>query len=155
MANEISSQITSTVLNLSRPAEQAGNRPAEQARERAINAVDDVSNRQDIAAKSANQPESAEVQGNDSEQFATKAQLEQAVSDINAYVQTINRELQFRVDEALPLGRTVVTVIDADTEETIREFPSKEALALAHRLKAEAGDATRSQIEGLIISARA
>lgn len=149
MANEISSQITSTVLKI-RPTEQA-NKPA------ASSAVEAVSNRQDIAAYNAVEEESevSVVLGNDNEQVTSRAELEQAVSDINAYVQTVNRELQFRVDDVLPLGRTIVTVIDADTEETIREFPSKEALALAHRLKDEAAEAVQSQIEGLIISAQA
>lgn len=148
MANEISSQITSTVLK-SRPSEHAS-RPA------TTSSVESVSNRQDVAANNAVQPQSAVVQASDgNEQAPSRAQLEQAVSDINSYVQTVNRELQFRVDEALPLGRTIVTVIDADTEETIREFPSKEALALAHRLRDEAGESTQSQIEGLIFSARA
>ena len=147
MANEISSQITSTVLK---------SRPSEQTSKPAGNAADAVSNRQSVAAYNAVEESGAPVVlGNDNEQVASKAELEQAVSDINAYVQTVNRELQFRVDEALPLGRSVVTVIDVDTEETIREFPSKEALALAHRLKDEAGEAVQSQIEGLIISAQA
>lgn len=146
MANEISSQITSTTLK---------SRPSEPSSKPALSPADAVSNRQNIAAYNAVESVSAVASGNDNEQITTKAELEQAVSDINAYVQTVNRELQFRVDEALPLGRSVVTVIDADTEETIREFPSKEALALAHRLRDEAGTATQSQIEGLIISARA
>lgn len=159
MANEISSQITSTVLNLSRPAEQTASQLPEPVSKLATSSVEPASKRQDVAAtkaESSSQPENAGVQRvNNEEPVATKAQLEQAVSDINAYVQNVNRELQFRVDEALPLGRTVVTVIDAETEETIREFPSKEVLALAHRLKAEAGETSQSQIEGLIISAQA
>ena len=148
MTNEISSQITSTVLK-SRPTEQAS-KPS------ALTPADAVSNRQNVAAYNAVEESEAPVAlGNDNEQVTSRAELEQAVSDINTYVQTINRELQFRVDDVLPLGRTIVTVIDADTEETIREFPSKEALALAHRLKDEAAEAVQSQIEGLIISAQA
>lgn len=146
MANEISSQITSVVQNISRPVERAS--------VAAPRVVDDVSKRQGVATdKQA--ATGTDLQAENSEASSTsRAELEQAVSDINAYVQTVNRELQFRVDEALPLGRSVVTVIDADTEETIREFPSKEALELAHRLKA-ASEETRSQLEGLIFSARA
>ena len=148
MTNEISSQITSTVLK-SRPSEQP-TRPATSG------AVDSVGKRQEVAENNAAQPQTSAIQGNDSsEQAPSRAELEQAVSDINAYVQTVNRELQFKVDDALTLGRSIVTVIDTDTEETIREFPSKEALALAHRLKDEANEATQSQIEGLIISAQA
>lgn len=81
--------------------------------------------------------------------------INQAVSDINAYLQNVSRELQFRVDEALPLGRTIVSVIDTETKETIREFPSKEVLALAHRLL-EAQDAeSNATTEGLLFSDQA
>jgi uncharacterized FlaG/YvyC family protein len=143
MANEISSQITSTVLKQSRPTEQP----------RKLEAVaEGVSNRQDVAAGLAAQSGNSVIQG---EGIPTKGQLEEAVSDINAYVQTVNREVQFRVDEALPLGRAIVTVINADTEETIREFPSEEALALAHRLKDQKLEEAQSQVVGLIISAQA
>jgi len=83
-------------------------------------------------------------------------ELEQAVSDINAYVQNVSRELQFRVDEALPLGRAVISVVDTETEETIREIPNEQALALAHRLIEEQLESDTSQnVEGLIFSAQA
>lgn len=150
MANEISSQITTTVQKISKPI------AAERATASVIQAVEVVGKRQDVAASDRVSSITNPVVGNNDEEVVTsRAELEQAVSDINAYVQTVNRELQFRVDEALPLGRAVVTVIDADTEETIREFPSKEVLALAHRLKEVSSEATQSQIEGLIISAHA
>jgi len=132
MTNEINSQITSAVLNIkpSRPVSEA--------------ATSSVNNRQDIAADEQSITSTGPV----------KAEVEQAVSDINDYVQTVNRDLQFRVDDALPLGRSIVTVIDADTQETIREFPSEEALALAHQLRDKAVEETEARLEGLIISAQ-
>lgn len=145
MANEITSQITSTVQNRSRLAESA-EKPVSRP-------VEEASDRQDVAANSNIQADEAVEQDNQSVSVPSKALLEQAVSDINSYVQSVNRELQFRVDEALPLGRSVVTVVDADTEETIREFPSEQALALAHRLQ-EAGEEVQQEVEGLIFSAR-
>lgn len=149
MANEISSQITAIVQKVNKPA------ATERASAPVIQAVEVVGKRQDVAADNSVSSVANLVSNNGEEVVASRAELEQAVSDINAYVQTVNRELQFRVDEALPLGRAVVTVIDADTEETIREFPSKEALALAHRLKEVSSETAQSQIEGLIISAHA
>ncbi len=159
MANDISSQITSTALNQVRPVEQ-GEKTAgtvtsisnsnQQASVDSVNKtqvpLENVSNRQDVAV---NQGELSNPT------VAERSQLEKAVSDINEYVQTVNRELQFRVDDALPLGRSVVTVVDADTQETIREFPSEQALSLARSLKEQAGEAVQGQIEGLIISAQA
>lgn len=55
-------------------------------------------------------------------------EVSQAVSDINDYLQSVNRELRFRVDEALPLGRAVISIIDSDTQETIREIPPRKPL---------------------------
>jgi flagellar protein FlaG len=43
------------------------------------------------------------------------------------------RSLSFRVDEAS--GRTVITVLDATTQEVVRQIPSEEVLALARALE--------------------
>ena len=81
-------------------------------------------------------------------------EVSQAVSEINDYLQSVNRELHFRVDEALPLGRAVISIIDSDTQETIREIPSKEALMLAQRLQEERLSEA-ANIGGLFISDQA
>ena len=82
--------------------------------------------------------------------------IKQAVSDINAYVQTVNRELQFSVEEELPLGRAVIRVIDADTDEVIREIPSKEVLQIARRLdELNESNSAGEEVKGLIIQAQA
>ncbi|MCK4742505.1 MAG: flagellar protein FlaG [Sulfuriflexus sp.] len=138
MANEISSQITSAVSN---------NKPTEPASKPA--SAGNVGNRQDVAASQQSTAAQASSTG------PVKAAVEQAVSDINDYVQTVNRDLQFRVDDALPLGRSIVTVIDSDTQETIRQFPSEEALSLAHQLREQALEESEVKLEGLIISAQA
>lgn len=74
----------------------------------------------------------------------TDEKVAEAVSNLNDYVQVIRRELQFSVDRES--GRTVVTVVDAETGEKIRQIPREEVLALARHLGSE------SRI-GLIISA--
>ncbi len=60
--------------------------------------------------------------------------LQVAVSQINDYVQNLQRNLQFTVDEES--GKDVVTVIDSESKEVIRQLPSEEALVLARRLAA-------------------
>lgn len=89
------------------------------------------------------------------QQEPSSTEVKQAVSDINDYLQNINREMRFRVDEALPLGRSVVSIIDSETQEVIREFPSEEALALARRLQEEQASASGQSIEGMFISDQA
>lgn len=64
-------------------------------------------------------------------------ELERAMRSIERHVQNLQRRLQFSVDEAS--GRTVVTVIDRETDEVIRRIPSREMLALAGRLDATTG----------------
>lgn len=60
-------------------------------------------------------------------------QLETAVQELEQRVQTVARSLQFSVDKGS--GRTVITVIDRETDEVIRQIPPKEVLALAERLQ--------------------
>jgi flagellar protein FlaG len=64
--------------------------------------------------------------------------LATAVSNINNHIQNIQRSLQFTVDEAS--GKDVVTVLDKETEEVIRQFPSDEVLAIARQLAEQNGD---------------
>ncbi len=51
---------------------------------------------------------------------------------MNSYVQSINRNLEFNIDN--DSGKTVVKVIDADTEELIRQIPDDEALSIAKQI---------------------
>lgn len=55
--------------------------------------------------------------------------LEKVVSQINAYVQNTQRDMDFRIDSST--GRVVVRVIDSVTEEVIRQIPSEEMLAIS------------------------
>lgn len=108
------------------------------------------------ATEQAQQAEAASRQAAaDAIEASAPDEINQAVSDINAYLQNVSRELQFRVDDALPLGRTVVSVIDTETKETIREFPSKEVLALAHRLLEAQEAESNATTEGLLFSDQA
>lgn len=61
--------------------------------------------------------------------------LASAVSNINDYVQNLQRSLQFTVDEVS--GKDIVTVLDKDTDEIIRQYPSEEVLEIARRLSEE------------------
>ena len=59
--------------------------------------------------------------------------LEDAARDMNQHVQQANRELQFSVDENS--GRTVITVLDKETQQVVRQIPGEEALQFAQRLE--------------------
>mgnify|MGYP000739347462 FL=1 len=76
------------------------------------------------------EPKVNEDKVNDREKQAENLQV--AVSQINDYVQNLQRNLQFTVDEAT--GKDVVTIIDSESKEVIRQLPTEEALELARRL---------------------
>lgn len=60
------------------------------------------------------------------------AKVEQAVSQVNEFVQNLNRDLQFTVDENS--GHTVIKVLDTETKEVIRQIPPEELLRIANYL---------------------
>lgn len=62
-----------------------------------------------------------------------QGQLQEAVKQINDYVQSVQRDLTFSMDGES--GRTVIRVIDSGSGELIRQIPSEEVLALASYLQ--------------------
>jgi flagellar protein FlaG len=61
-----------------------------------------------------------------------KVDVQQAVSQINDFIQAFNRDLKFRVDR--DTNQVVVTVMDSQSGEVIRQIPSEEVLAVARSL---------------------
>ena len=59
--------------------------------------------------------------------------LTEKIAQLNDYSQKINREIQFSVDEGT--DRTVVKVIDSETDKVIRQIPSEEVLKIAESLE--------------------
>lgn len=76
-------------------------------------------------------------------------QLEAAVKEVSSALQSVQRNLNFTIDEVS--GRTVVKVIDSSSDEVIRQFPSEEVLALARRMK-ELDD---RELSGLLLQSKA
>ena len=62
-----------------------------------------------------------------------REELGQAVSQLNDFVQNVQRDLQFEVDNEL--GQTIVKVVDQKTQEVIRQIPDEVALRLAEKLQ--------------------
>ena len=73
------------------------------------------------------------------------AEVQQAVSRLNDYAQTLRRDLQFRVDK--DSNRVIVTVTDSESGDVIRQIPSEELLAIARSLEAAQ--------QGLLLNAKA
>lgn len=90
-------------------------------------AVLETQNSQDLANKA-----DTDVRLGDTQQ-STPLNIESAVSEINDFVQTKNRQLSFSIDEESE--RAVVKVTDSESGDVIRQIPSEEVLALSERIK--------------------
>ena len=62
-----------------------------------------------------------------------REKLDKVVSELKEYVQTMQRDLNFHVDDAT--GRVVVRVVETSTNKVVRQIPEEEVLALARRLE--------------------
>ena len=82
--------------------------------------------RKDPAAGGQDLPPDAAEQAKDEEL------VESVVSRISDFVQNFQRDLQFTVDK--DSGRTVIKVIDSETEKLIRQIPAEETLRIARNL---------------------
>ena len=76
--------------------------------------------------------EVAEVETKEVDVELSQEALEKVVSQLNAYIQNTQRDMDFSVDDAT--GRVVVRVVDSTTEEVIRQIPSEEMLAISRHL---------------------
>lgn len=81
-----------------------------------------------------------------SEAKVSLEEVTEAVSNITDYVQNISRDLQFQVDQNV--GSTVVTVLDHETQEVIRQIPSEEVVAMARYIAENAPD----PVKGLLMN---
>jgi flagellar protein FlaG len=74
-----------------------------------------------------------ELAATESNKAAATLNVETAVTEINQYVQSVHRDLQFFIDE--DSGVTVVRVRDKETGDLIRQIPEDIFLNLAQKLK--------------------
>jgi flagellar protein FlaG len=119
MTSELSTKI---VTGLPRPSVE----PSQQ--------IQRVQPRAEVAKTSAAAPAS----GPKAAETTNGEKLDSSVRNLNDFVQSVKRNLQFSIDS--DSGRTVVKVIDADTDKVIRQIPSDEVLVMAKRLEEQAGE---------------
>ena len=96
-----------------------------------------MQSRQDMtqaAGKDLPQAESSQI---------SAEELQNVVKRLNENVQMVNRDLQFSVDEQS--GRSVIRVVNAETQELVRQIPSEEILRISKYIKEQTAD-----VSGLI-----
>ncbi|MEL4277913.1 flagellar protein FlaG [Shewanella xiamenensis] len=86
--------------------------------------------------------QSTEQRATEDEQNPEK--LTQVATELSDMMSMMRKGLAFKVDENS--GQAVVTVLDKDTGDVIRQMPSEEALALAEKL---------SEVTGLLMKTEA
>lgn len=81
---------------------------------------------------------------------ASPEELEQATRQITSYMQNVSRSLEISVDGEL--GTTVIQVLDAETEEVVRQMPAEETLRFARFLaEQQAESADGPPVLGLLL----
>ena len=78
--------------------------------------------------------------------------FERVVSELEAYVQNAQRNLDFQVDDRT--GRVVVKVIDATDDSVIRQIPSEEMLAVSQRIQ-DYLDKEHMDMRGMLLEIKA
>jgi len=119
----VTNQISKDVLSSSSVVKTANAVPAE--------------NRQNVAAQAA-AVEGKVLPPDTKKAEVSNEELQQAVAQLNESVQQIQRDLLFSVDDSS--GRTVVRVVNTETEEVVRQMPSEEVLRISRNIKDQVGD---------------
>lgn len=73
----------------------------------------------------------------------SRAELEKAVQTLNKFTEMAAQDVRFSIDEQS--GKTVVKVVDVETQTVLRQIPNAEALALSHSLDRMQGLLVRDQ----------
>ena len=127
--------LNSPDLKLVRSSEQAPARAISSSQAEGRNASD-LAGSSTVVSQAQNSRETSGVSKAEKLQArneATREQLDDAVSQLNNFVQNVQRDLQFEVDK--DLGQTIVKVVDQSTKEVIRQIPNELALRLAENLQ--------------------
>lgn len=59
-------------------------------------------------------------------------EVKQAVKEMNDFIKQASPSIQFSLDEES--GRTIVKMVDTETNQVVRQIPTKEALAISKAL---------------------
>jgi flagellar protein FlaG len=76
--------------------------------------------------------------------YQPAADMQNVVATINKYLRDTAKSVQFNIDAST--GKTVVSVVDSNTHEVIRQMPSEETLAIARAI---------SRLSGLLLDEKA
>ena len=78
-------------------------------------------------------------------------EVQAATKDLSDYLSSVSRALSISVDSEL--NRPIVTVMDSETEEIVRQIPAEELVAIAKFLKNQGVEstATKEALSGILL----
>ncbi len=140
MANESLATVTSLVNTSSGSREISVTRIRDvevKTMESNVNAVENMANAKAAVAEQVK---------------VSREAVQKVVSELKAYVQSTQRNLDFQVDDKT--GRVVVKVIDATNDQVIRQIPSEEMIAISRRIQ-EFLDENQVDMRGMLLEIKA
>jgi flagellar protein FlaG len=85
------------------------------------------------ASVQAQKAQAAEKIRDAGSQAITQESFQETLDSLNEAVSILNHRLSFKLDDST--GRMMTKVVDRETNEVIREFPSKEMIAFVERFQ--------------------
>ena len=78
-------------------------------------------------------------------------EIQVAASDLSDYLSSVSRALSISVDS--DLNRPIVTVLDSETEEVVRQIPAEELVQIAKFLRSQGVEsaATKEALSGILL----
>ncbi|MFC4260225.1 flagellar protein FlaG [Marinobacter lacisalsi] len=123
-------------LKLVRSSDQAPVKALSSSQAEGRNASDLASSSEGSTAQTRSAEQSSEPSKAEKLKARNEDQREdlgEAVTQLNDFVQNVQRDLQFEVDNEA--GQTIVKVVDQQTKEVIRQIPDEVAMRLAENLQ--------------------
>ncbi|MCP4993683.1 MAG: flagellar protein FlaG [Gammaproteobacteria bacterium] len=121
MINEISQNVVGVLSSQQKGGSGSVSRVQEQSAVEASNATSTV------------KQEQAEPVPLTQPAVVDQKEIEEVVDDLNDFAQSVQRQLEFSVDQ--DSGKTIIRVVDAETGETIRDIPPEEILNMQKQLR--------------------
>ena len=100
-------------------------------------AIDDVKQTEVLNQQKLQQNQYKNNNQDEKAQPLDREQLEQMAQQLQDFMGEMNRSIQFKVDE--DSGRDVIKVLDKNSGEVIKQYPSEEVLSLVSKLSESAG----------------
>ncbi len=145
MANEISntsSASISTVVLSDKSGRQTAHTLSKNSDAVSQNVEQSISNRELMSNKADKHQDAVDAEKKRQE-LEKQAQNLQSLSELKGW------SVSFRVDNEL--DKTVITVVDADTQKPIRQIPDEKLLALSKRIQELTNDNSDDGLAGLLL----